>query len=109
MVHAPGLILINVITLTCISVLKEEWSLTLVSITLQWRGGAVSEVEQQHHAADRFSLQYIFYGVLFYTSKYNQNFLLYKKCVLFMATEVHLKFSHFLKRILEIAILLHYY
>jgi hypothetical protein len=32
------------------------------------RGGAVSEVEQQHKQANIFSLQYIVYGVFFFTS-----------------------------------------
>jgi hypothetical protein len=65
----------------------------------------MSEVEQQHHPADRFSLQYIFYGVLFYTSKYDPNFLLYKEFALFRMIKVHLLISYFSKRILKIAII----
>lgn len=35
------------------------------------RGGrAMPKVEQQHHPADRPSIQHIFYGLLFYTGKF---------------------------------------
>lgn len=42
-----------------------------IFIMLQHRGRALPEVEQQHYSADRLSFQYIFYGLLFYTRKYN--------------------------------------
>lgn len=46
------------------------------------------EVEQQRHPANRFSIQYIFYGVLFYTSKY---FYVTEYCVVFYCCHLLLR------------------
>jgi hypothetical protein len=46
---------------------------------LQFGGGALPEVEQQHYSANRLSFQYIFYGLLFYTRKYILSSWRYKK------------------------------
>ena len=39
-------------------------------VLFQTRRGALHQVERQRHTADRPSIQYIFYGVLFYSRKF---------------------------------------